>query len=63
MSDWPDYVEEIAYSMKTQKQKSSGLTPYRLVYGFEHLPIDQVSIKMLVVTYCQKLYEKIFLIS
>ncbi|KAK3878243.1 hypothetical protein Pcinc_017116 [Petrolisthes cinctipes] len=41
MSDWPDYLEEVAYSMHTQKQKSTGFTPYHLMFGRQHRPIDQ----------------------
>ncbi|KAK3876437.1 hypothetical protein Pcinc_018768 [Petrolisthes cinctipes] len=41
MSDWPDYLEEVAYSMRTQKQKSTGFTPYHLMFGRQHRPIDQ----------------------
>ncbi|KAK3877648.1 hypothetical protein Pcinc_017651 [Petrolisthes cinctipes] len=41
MSDWPDYLEEVAYSMRTQKQKSTGFTPYHLMFGCQHRPIDQ----------------------
>ncbi|KAK3883744.1 hypothetical protein Pcinc_011957 [Petrolisthes cinctipes] len=41
MSDWPDYHEEVAYSMRTQKQKSTGFTPYHLMFGRQHRPIDQ----------------------
>ncbi|KAK3890145.1 hypothetical protein Pcinc_005878 [Petrolisthes cinctipes] len=42
MSDWPDYLEEVAYSMRTQKQKSTGFTPYHLMFGRQHRPIDQL---------------------
>ncbi|KAK3881936.1 hypothetical protein Pcinc_013660 [Petrolisthes cinctipes] len=41
ISDWPDYLEEVAYSMRTQKQKSTGFTPYHLMFGRQHRPIDQ----------------------
>ncbi|KAK3893172.1 hypothetical protein Pcinc_003012 [Petrolisthes cinctipes] len=41
MSDWPDYLKEVAYSMRTQKQKSTGFTPYHLMFGRQHRPIDQ----------------------
>lgn len=41
MSDWPDFVEEVAYSLRTQKQKTTGFTPYRLMFAREHRPLDQ----------------------
>ncbi|KAK3877466.1 hypothetical protein Pcinc_017793 [Petrolisthes cinctipes] len=41
LSDWPNYIEEVAYSMRTQIQKSTGFTPYQLMFGRQHRPIDQ----------------------
>ncbi|KAK3895401.1 hypothetical protein Pcinc_000857 [Petrolisthes cinctipes] len=41
MNDWPDYLKEVAYSMRTQKQKSTGFTTYHLMFGRQHRPIDQ----------------------
>ncbi|KAK3889890.1 hypothetical protein Pcinc_006137 [Petrolisthes cinctipes] len=41
MSDCPGYLEEVAYSMRTQTQKSTGFTPYHLMFGRRHRPIDQ----------------------
>ncbi|KAK3873074.1 hypothetical protein Pcinc_021886 [Petrolisthes cinctipes] len=43
MSDCPGYLEEVAYSMRAQKQKSTGFTPYHLMFGRRHRPIDQAS--------------------
>ena len=45
MSDWPDYIEEVAYSLRTQRQKSTGFTPFHLMFAREHRPLDQVTIK------------------
>lgn len=44
MSDWTNYVVEIAYSICTQKQKSMGFTPYQLTFAREHRPLDQENI-------------------
>ncbi|KAK3881443.1 hypothetical protein Pcinc_014099 [Petrolisthes cinctipes] len=41
MNDWPDYLKEVAYSMRTQKQKSTGFTTYHLMFGRQHRPNDQ----------------------
>ncbi|KAK3881377.1 hypothetical protein Pcinc_014153 [Petrolisthes cinctipes] len=41
LSDWPNYIEEVAYSIRTQIQKSTGFTPYQLMFGRQHRPIDQ----------------------
>lgn len=43
LSNWPDFIEEVAYSLRTQKQRSTGFTPFHLMFGREHWPLDQVT--------------------
>ena len=31
--DWPDYLEQIAFSMRTQTQRTTKFTPFYLMFG------------------------------
>ena len=46
-NDWDKYIKEVANSLRTQKQWSTGFTPYRLMFNCEHKAIDQVIIVFL----------------
>ncbi|XP_050709302.1 uncharacterized protein LOC126994097, partial [Eriocheir sinensis] len=38
---WPNFLDEVAYSIRTQKQRTTGFTPFRLMFAREHRPLHQ----------------------
>ena len=40
--NWDEFLEEVAYSMRTQKQSSTRFTPFRLMFGRDPKSVNEV---------------------